>query len=137
MESNVSKYYALKFFITIVGYFVGMNLFIFFNVEALFSRLMAGLAGAILFWVLSDIVYFNHQGKLKMHIKIEAHDERNQMIEAKVLKATYLLTIITLFMAVFVAGYFDNLLMSYSSAVLAIVIIGFNQVAKALLNKKY
>ena len=137
MESNVSKYYAIKFFITLVGYMIGMNLFMFFNVEALFSRLIAGLAGAILFWVLSDIVYFNHQVKLKKQIKIEAHDERNQMIEAKALKGTYLFTIITLFIGVFVAGYFDNLLLSYISAGLAIVLIVFNQGTKVLLNKKY
>ncbi len=136
MENKMLRYNRKQFFIGLGGFFLGTIIFGLFGGEDFAYRLLAGaVVAGILKW-LSDLYDFKRHRNLKKQIRIEDKDERNQVIREKAGYFTLKITIIILFVIVFIAAVMEDRLISYGGAVLTLTVLIINWTSMEYWNKK-
>lgn len=136
MENKMLRYNKKQFCIGLGGFFLGAIIFGLFGGEDFAYRLLAGVVVAgILKW-LSDLYDFKRYRSLKKQIRIEDKDERNQVIREKAGYFTLKITIIVLFVIVFIAAVMEDRLISFGAAVLTLVVLIINWTVMDYWNKK-
>lgn len=117
MERKLRNKYLLILFWTVLGYFIGGSVYVINGGDGNVGAFLSKAAGAAIGQVLSTIVIFRKNPKLKTLERILSKDERNSMISGVASQYSFLGTLILIFGVILIGEIQGRFYLSFGAAI--------------------
>lgn len=136
MERKLRNKYLLITFWTVLGFFVGSSVYVINGGDSNVGTFFAKAAGAAIVHVISTIVIFRKNPKLKTLEKILSKDERNSMIQGVASQYSFLGTLILVFGVMVIGEIQGKFYLSFGAAIFAGVMLLMYYIIFRLISKR-